>query len=473
MAKKKSNKLWYILGGIMVLLVIGAVFAKKAGWNEDEGEDVTTSKVKKRTIVQKVNATGKIYPEIEVKLSPDVSGEIINLYVDEGDSIVEGQLLVKIKPDIYASVVERSSAAVSQAQASLANARARLTQVEAQLASNGLSFERSQQLYNEGVISKADYEQAEVSFKNATAELEATTQNVNGAEFSVESARASLKESKDNLNKTTIYAPMSGIISALNVEKGERVVGTTQMAGTEMLRIADLSNMEARVEVSENDIIRIAIGDTCEIEADAYLDRTFYGVVSKIANSANMNLGGSDQVTNFEVKVRLLPSSYKDLIEEQSGQYPFRPGMSATVEIITETKDGVLTVPIQSVTSRDLEKLKKDEEQSSKGKDKDEEEVDEEVEEIDEDEDEDEDIVQADEELKEVVFLYNDLGEVNVAVVTTGIQDENYIEILEGLEEKSQVIDGPYTTISRKLKEGTKVNKVSKKELYSKNEKKK
>jgi len=444
--KKKPTK-WILIGVgvIIVFLIVG----KKANWfGSDSVHKVSTETVEKRTISEVVTASGKIQPEMEIKLSPDVSGEIVELVVREGDSVKKGDFLLKIKPDIYESALERTIAAGNSANANLINSRARLEQVNAQFTQTELSYNRNKALYDEGVISQAEYENAQASYDMAVADVKAAEASVNAATYSVMSSQATIKEANENLKKTSVYAPMDGTISLLNVEIGERVVGTEMMAGTEMMRIANLNVMEVIVDVNENDIVKIKLNDSDDIEVDAYLKRKFKGVVTEIANSATTSGLSVDQVTNFKVKIRILPESYSDLIEE-GNPYPFRPGMSATVDINTKTEYNVLSVPLPAVTTRidsasNAANLAKE----------------------NSDENEDTD----NEELDEVVFVYKD-GEISKRVVKTGIQDSYYIQIMDGLKEGEEVVTAPYSLISKILKDGMKVEKVSIEELYKTDEK--
>lgn len=444
--KKKPTK-WILIGVgvIIVFLIVG----KKANWfGSDSVHKVSTETVEKRTISEVVTASGKIQPEMEIKLSPDVSGEIVELVVREGDSVKKGDFLLKIKPDIYESALERTIAAGNSANANLINSRARLEQVNAQFTQTELSYNRNKALYDEGVISQAEYENAQASYDMAVADVKAAEASVNAATYSVMSSQATIKEANENLKKTSVYAPMDGTISLLNVEIGERVVGTEMMAGTEMMRIANLNVMEVIVDVNENDIVKIKLNDSADIEVDAYLKRKFKGVVTEIANSATTSGLSVDQVTNFKVKIRILPESYSDLIEE-GNPYPFRPGMSATVDINTKTEYNVLSVPLPAVTTRidsasNAANLAKE----------------------NSDENEDTD----NEELDEVVFVYKD-GEISKRVVKTGIQDSYYIQIMDGLKEGEEVVTAPYSLISKILKDGMKVEKVSIEELYKTDEK--
>ena len=432
----KSNKLLRILLIATVILIVFAVIGKKAGWFGGKVEiKVAAENPELRTITEIVTASGKIQPEIEVKISPDVSGEIVELYIKEGDDVSKGDLLLKIKPDIYLSAVDRARAAVNSAKANQANNEAFLEQIKAKYTQTKNSYERSKVLWEQETISKADYESALSSYEMVNAELEAAKKSIESAKFSVQSAEASLSEAGENLRKTTIYAPMSGTISMLNVEKGERVVGTMQMAGTEMLRIANLNRMEVKVDVNENDIVKVKLKDTALIEIDAYLGETFKGVVTEIANSANVSGMTTDQVTSFVVKVLLIKQSYKHLITNNNPN-PFRPGMSASVDIQTNTKTNILTIPIQCVTTRadSIEKIN-------------------------------EIVVDTEEELKEVVFVVSNDSAI-LQAVKTGIQDNKYIEISEGITEENKVVTAPYSAISRRLKNGSIVKIVDKDELF-------
>lgn len=437
MANKRKPLLIY--GGIaLAVLLVILVAGKKAGWfGADNLEKVSVEKASLRTIVETVSASGKIQPEVEVKISPDVSGEIIALYVKEGDKVKKGQLLVKIRPDVYESYLDRATASLNNSKANLANSEARFVQAEQ-------AYKRNTKLHNDKVISDADYEQIKSAYMVAKADVEA-------ARFNIKSAEASVKEAKDNLFKTTIFAPVDGTVSKLNVEEGERVVGTTQMSGTEMMRIANLNSMEVNVDVNENDINRLSLGDTATIEIDAFIDKKFKGIVSEIANSANVVGSSADQVTNFSVKIRVLPESYADLVKDKNQVSPFRPGLSATVDIQTEKITNVLTVPIQSVTTRDdttdmdkspaLKMVKKKEDKSEqKAKTE-------------------------STEFFEFVFVVES-GKVKMQLVKTGIQDDQYIQILSGLKEGQEVVNAPYLAISKKLKNGSLVKVVKEDELF-------
>ncbi len=464
---KRSNKKLIIGLSIALLVLVGIVVWKGKG--NDKSESVTTEKVQKRTIKEMVAASGKVFPEAEVKISSDVSGEVVELFIVEGDSVTKGQLLARINPDAYQSQVERGAANVNTSKAQLANsrasiegARAQREQLEAQLTNAQAIFKRNTTLHQEGVISDADYEasqatlrQLEANIRASDANFKSSQESAKGAEFGVQSAAAALKELQTSLKKTSIYAPTSGIVSKLNIKKGERVLGTIQMAGTEILRIANLNSMEVQVEVSESDIPRVAIGNLVEIDVDAYPSRKFEGKVYQIANSAANTATAtaaltSDQVTNFVVKIRILQSSYADLIGSQAKKiYPFRPGMSASVEINTNKLDGILSVPIQAVTTRDDDAKKT----ADKAKEKEEDELKSSAEQ------KSEKSASADnKKVKELVFVCS-ADTVKIVEVTTGIQDDSYIQIKTGLQEGEEIVAGPYTAVSLRLKSGTKITK--------------
>lgn len=415
----KNNTLLKILIPVTVVLLIVAVIGKKQGWfGKAVVVKVAVEDAAMRPITETITANGKIQPEKEVKITPDVPGEIVELNVKEGDIVVKGQLLCRIKPDIYISQRDRSMAAIN-------SARARLSQSEAQFIQAELAYKRNKQLYDEKTISQSEFEQAEAQYKVAKAEVDA-------ARFSVLSAEASMKEAEENLIKTSIYAPISGTVSMLLVELGERVVGTSMMTGTEMMRVADLSRMEARVEVNENDITRVKTGDTAIVSIDAYMDEKFKGVVTAVANSAKTTGVSADQVTNFDVRIFILPESYRHLIEEDKPS-PLRPGMSASVDIRTVTKAAVLAVPIQSVTTRTDTTLAQ--------------------------------VNPAAGDIRTLVFTTD--GKYAFAKdVKTGIQDNNYIEIVSGINEGDKVITAPFSAISKKLSDSTLVEIVKKEDLY-------
>lgn len=459
----KNNKILILLVVVVVVLLAVVLIGKKQGWlGGSAATKVAVEEVAKRNIVEKVSASGKIQSESEVIISPDVSGEIMELPVKEGDRVQAGQLLVKIDPDIQQSNVERLEAALNTSKANLANAQSRLAQSQARLTNSTANFDRIQQLFEEKVVSQSEYDAALSEFNVAQSDVEASQQSVEASRFQVKSAQAALKEAEKSLTRTEIYSPVNGTISKLNFEKGERVVGTSQMQGSEIMTIADLNEMEVVVEVNENDIIRVGYNDTCDIEVDAYLDRTFAGIVTNIANSAKSDGMGTDQITNFEVKVRILRSSYTNLSnEKQPDQSPFRPGMSATVDIRTRSVRNVLSVPIQAVTTRTKSEL---EEQVSDQKTKERAERNDAAESSDED-DEKIDRPAPDEDAIELVFVV-DGGKAIVKQVKTGIQDNEFIEIVSGVEENDKVVTAPYRAISKKLTPGDDVQAVSKDELY-------
>lgn len=453
--KKKSGKwiIWALIALLVILIGVAAIKARQ----KPKGEPVETDKVALREIREIVSASGKIFPEKEVKISSDVSGEVVELYVEEGDSVKAGQVLARIDPEAYISAVERANAAVSgsksdyaRAKSSIETSLAQLEQTKAQVENTRRIHERNKKLMADGVISAQDFEnsesnlaQLEANLRSAEAGYRAAKQAAESAEYNVASAEASLKEIKTSLSRTTITAPTSGIISQLNVEQGERVVGTIQMTGTEMMRIANFNSMEVQVEVSENDILRVSVGDTASIEVDAYLDQKFKGVVTEMASSAANTSGvaqalTSDQVTNFIVKIRILPESYTSLSDKKM---PFRPGMSATVDINTNTEYNVVTIPIQAVTTREREMKNGDSTKVAAEKT----------------------AISTEKEIDEVVFVY-EADTARMVKVVTGIQDNEFIQIKNGLEVGQEVITGPYSTVSRKLKNGLHLTRKEKKD---------
>lgn len=424
---KKKNKLLPIAILLLVLIVVFLVVGKKAGWiGKDLTVNVLAQKAEARTITEQITANGKIQPKTEVKISPDVSGEIIELYVEEGNQVKPGDPLMVIKPDIYISALNRAEAALN-------SARARQAQAEAQLIERQLAFKRAEQLFSTQTIPQSDFETAQAGFKVAESEVKA-------AQFSVKSAEATVAEAREQLTKTRVFAPIAGTISRLNVEKGERVVGTNMYAGTETMVIADLDKMEVRVEVNENDIVKVSLGDTSLVQVDAYLNRKFKGVVTEIANSANTTGVTTDQVTNFEVRILLLQNSYADLIDSVRQKfYPFRPGMSATVDILTQTRTGVVTVPVQAVTTRIKEKGKNENPSAE--------------------------VIAGQEEKEEVIFRITD-GRARKIPVKSGIQDKSFIEITEGITAGDEIITGPFNVVSRTLNDSMLVKIVTEEELF-------
>jgi HlyD family secretion protein len=433
---------------IWILLVVAAIAAgvaiggKKMGWfGQEDKTEVEIAAVKQADITEKVSASGKVQPEVEVKISADVSGEIIELAVKEGDSVKKGQLLFRIRPDNYQSLLDRARASVNTAKASLSQSKATLAQSNARFIRLKLDHERNRKLYEQKVISEADWENSKANFEVAENELQAAQSNVESARFGIENAEATLKDAAENLRKTTVYAPMGGIVSRLNVEQGERVVGTAQMSGTEVLRIANLRNMEVEVEVNENDIVRIVLGDSAEIEVDSYsyLRRKFKGVVTSIANSA-VETANAETVTEFKVDVRIDPASYQDLVAKNPGTFPFRPGMTASLEILTDHRDNVLAIPLSAVASRSLNK-------DGKKKDK---RAPEEKTEAEKRREENS------QEKAEVVFVFAN-QKVEMRKVKTGIADFEQVEVLEGLKEGEKIVTGPFTAITKNLEDGDEV----------------
>lgn len=430
-----------------MLLIIFAVVGKSAGWiGKEEGIKISVAKAERKTIIETVSANGKIQPEVEVKISSDVSGEITEMYIKEGDSVLAGRLLARIDPELYQSALDRAEANLNSSKASLANAKARLLQSEAKYTEVEQQYSRNKKMHDQKLISDGEFQTSQSTYTSAKADIEAAKQTVIGAEFTVKTQVAGLKEAQKNLSRTEIFAPVSGIVSKLNVEKGERVVGTSQMAGTEMMRIANLNDMEVSVDVNENDIVKVSIGDTCEVEVDAYNNRKFKGMVTEIANSATTSTATtSDQVTNFIVKIRILRSSYEDLAKAFGNKRAvFRPGMSASVEVQTERVENILVLPIEAVTTRgknDLDTIQKQTSRHSAKAEKSKEEI-------------------------EVVFICGSNNKLSIRQVTTGIQDDKFIYIREGISENEEVASGPYSAVSRTLKNGDLVQKVSKDELF-------
>lgn len=416
-----------IFGVIIVLMVLSS---KGVFGSREELKEVEVAKVDEITIIETVSATGKIQPEIEVKVSSQVSGEIIALPVKEGQIVKKGDLLVKINPDIYTSGLNRTVSNYAGTKAGLSQADASFKEAQA-------SYERSKSLFEKGIISRADWDKAIAAFEVAKA-------NKQSAYYNVQSANASVVEAKDNLGRTTIYAPADGTISVLNVELGEKILGTQQMAGTELLRVANLNNMEVEVDVNENDIVKVNIGDETNIQVDAYLKKEFKGVVTSISNSASTGTT-ADQVTNFKVKVRILKESYQDLLEGKPATYsPFRPGMTATVDIITKRKEKIIGVPISAVVVKSDTLPKSildvpDEDEAAKT----------------------EKVKSKSDKKLECVFV-KVKDKARIRVVKTGIQDDTNIEILTGLKKGDEVIIGPYNTVSKDLNSGDKVKLKSK-----------
>lgn len=431
------KRIYWIALIVVVVLIIIAIVGKQTGMiGGGKHTKVSVTEVIRGNVTETVTASGKIFPSLEVKISPDVAGEIIELYVKEGDSVYAGMELARIKPDNYIAVLDQAAAALNTAKANHLNALAQLTQMQVQFENAQKNYNRNKTLFDQKVIAASDFDLIDTQFKTALSNYNGMQQQVDAAKFGVESAHASLKRARDDLSKTTIIAPVGGIISRMNVERGERVVATFQMAGTEMFRISNLFEMEARVEVSENDVLRVSLGDTAEITVDAYNNKTFRGVVTQIANSANTSVPGvsADQVTNFTVKISMLPETYADMIDPQNKKFPLLPGMSCAVDIRTRKVKDVLMVPLQSVTSQ----VGSDSSDNKRA--------------------------------KPVVFVLNGTDKVSAIQVTTGVYDDEFIEIKTGLTEKQKVVDAPYSAISKILKDGMNVQVVNKDELFKETE---
>ena len=449
------KKKWIIIISVVViaLLVVLVILKKQGVLGEEKLTKVTVEEVSLRTIIETVTANGKIQPEKDIKVSPFIGGEVVELTVKEGDQVVSGQLLAKIDPEAYQTAYTRSEAALNSQKASVANAKAGLSQANAEFVQSKLDYDRNEKLWKNEVISNADFEKIKANFQVSKSRVTAAEENLKSAQYQVKSSEASLKEAKENLTRTAVFAPQDGTVSKLGVEKGERVQGASQFsAGTELMRIANLNNMEVHVEVNENDIVRVGIGDTCIIEVDAYLKEKFKGLVTEIATSANTQGTSADQVTNFDVKILMLSDSYKSLSNNKPAEFsPFRPGMSASVDIQTNVKIDVPCIEIAAVTTRDdttgrsqtsYEKRKKEKEKTANTVKK---------------------------EIKEYVFIYED-GIAVMHEVKTGVQDNKYIEIESGLSEGDLAITGPYAAVSKKLKNRDKVEKTSKEEVFTNNE---
>ena len=451
-----------ILGILIAVLIVVKLIAGKG----DAGVKVSTEKAAKRTIIETVNATGKIYPEVEVKISPDISGQITELNVQEGDSVKKGQVLARIYADIYATQRDQAAAAVNQQQAMTANSQSQLDALKATMDQAERTYNRQKQLLDDKVISKAEFEQAESAYLSAKANYNAAIEAIKGNKASILSAQANLARANKDLSRTTLTAPMNGVISSLSVKNGERVAGNSFALGTEMMRVADMTVMEARVNVGENDIVKVNIGDSADVEVDAYNNRKFKGIVTQIAASTATSTSGvasstSNDVTNYEVRIRLDRSSYVDLIDPKNPKkFVFRPGMNASADIKTKRHDDVLSVPINSVAARvkgsdkSVEDKKKEDKKNKPNDDQD-------------NQDNNSTAVNSD-ELEEVVFILQKDGKVKKTVVNTGIQDINYIEILSGLNAGDEIVTGPYNAVSKTLKDGNKVKVVPKDKLFEK-----
>lgn len=448
----KKLKWFLIIAAVLAVLFL----VMKGMGGGDKAEKVAVEKAANRTIVESVNASGKIYPEVEVKISPDISGQITELNVEEGDTVKKGQVLARIYADIYALQRDEAASRVNQTEATVDNSKAALESLRANLDMAKQTYDRNKALFDQKVISKAELEQYESTLRSAQANYNAAQQNIKSLQASVQSTKTELSKANKDLSRTTIVAPMDGVISSLKVKKGESVAGSTFNVGTEMMTVADMSGLEVRVDVGENDIVKIQIGDSADVEVDAYNNRKFKGVVTKIASSTKTSsLTSSNDVTNYEVRIRIDRESYKDLTNLT---FPFRPGMNASADIKTKRVDNVLAVPMTAVNARvkgsdkSMEDKKK-EENESKGK---------------EANDMDAATAESGDELEEVVYVLQKDETVKKVVVKTGIQDINYIQILSGLKPGEEVVIGPYNAISKKLKTGMKVKVVPKDKLFEK-----
>jgi HlyD family secretion protein len=448
---------WILIGvgGLVAILFI----AKAMGNKDTGGTKVSTEKVQKRTIIETVNASGKIYPELEVKISPDISGEVVELNVEEGDSVKRGQVLARIYADIYALQRDEAASRVSQSQATVGNSTAALDALKATMDQAQQAYDRNKKLFDDKIISKSEFESYETNLRLAKANYNAAQQNIRALQAGVQTAQTGLSSANKNLGRTTLVAPMNGVISSLIVKKGERVAGNSFNIGTEMMRVADMAVLELRVDVGENDIVKVNIGDSADIEVDAYNNRKFKGIVTQIASSTkngSLTSQVSNDVTNYEVRIRLNPDSYKDLVDPvHPKKFPFRPGMNASADIKTRRIDNVLSVPITSVNARvkgsdKTAEDKKKEDDKRKG----------------DDAANDQTETSNTDELEEIAFVLQPDGKVKKVVVKSGIQDINYIEIVSGLKAGDEVVTGPYNAISKTLKDGAKVKVVPKDKLF-------
>jgi len=447
-----NKKVIWISVAVVAVIVLLVVLKNAGVIGKVEGTEVTTEKVQLRTITESVNASGKVYPEVEVKVSPDISGEIVNLYVEEGDKVTKGQVLAKIYADIYSSQRDQVTASVNQVKAQYENVKAALSGLKTAYDNSKATNDRYKKLFADKIVSRSEYEQTEQAFRSAESSYNSAKESIKSGEAQIQGVRAQLARAEKDLARTIITCPMDGIISLMNVKKGERVVGTAQMTGTEMMRVADMKSIEVRVDVGENDITKVKLGDTALVEVDAYNNRKFKGIVYKIANpitsTANTSVS-SAEVANYKVHIRLLTDSYTDLVKDNN-IFPFRPGMTASADIQTKSKVNVVTVPLNAVTTRDKEGEGKDTKVGAGKPD---------------DKPADNGNASKEEELSEVVFVLGKDNKVKMVKVKTDIQDLNYIEII-GLKVGEEVITGPYSIVSKTLKEGTLVKVVTKEKLF-------
>jgi HlyD family secretion protein len=445
-----------VLGALILVAFVGKLLSGSSG----DAVKVTAELAKRTTIIETVTAPGKVYPEVEVKISPDISGEVTELYVEEGDSVKKGQVLARIYADIYSSQRDEARARVVQSQATVANSQAALDALKAQMNQAKTVYDRNKELFDQKVISRSELEQYETEMRATQSQYNAAMQNIRSLQAGTQSTRTSLDMANKNLSRTTLTAPMDGVISSLSIKKGERVAGNSFNVGTEMMRVANMSSMEVRVDVGENDIVKVNFNDSVDVEVEAYNNRKFKGVVTQIASSTTKSSGGassSSDVTNYEVRIRLDPSSYADLIDPSNPKkFPFRPGMNASADIKTKRKDNVTSVPISAVAARvkgsdkNLEDQKKEKRQNQ------------------DDANDDNSTIVSGDDLEEVVFVIDKENKVQKRTVTTGIQDINNIEVLTGLQAGEQVVTGPFEPVNKTLKTGSKVKIVSKEELFKK-----
>ena len=443
-----NKKIIWIGAGFVIVIALLIGLKKGGVIGKEEGIAVTSEAVQLRTITESVNASGKVYPEIEVKVSPDISGEIVNLFVEEGDRVTKGQVLAKIYADIYSSQRDQVTASVNQVRAQYENVKAGLSGLKTVYENTKATNERFKKLYSDKIVSRAEYEQTEQSYRSAESNYNSAKESIKSGEAQIQGVRAQLARAEKDLARTIITCPMDGIVSLMNVKKGERVVGTAQMTGTEMMRVADMKSIEVRVDVGENDITKVKLGDTALVEVDAYNNRKFKGVVYKIANpiTATSGVSSSAEVANYKVHIRLIPEEYADLAKDNN-IFPFRPGMTASADIQTKSKRNVVTVPLNAVTTRDAKGEGKNTEvtKSNASTEK--------------------APTTIDEDVSEVVFVLQKDNKVKMVKVKTDIQDLNFIEV-SGVKVGDKIITGPYSTVSKTLKEGSLVNVVTKEKLF-------
>lgn len=451
----KKKIIWIVV--ILIVLILVIVGLKGAGvLGKDEGIKVASEKVITRTIIETVNASGKVYPELEVKVSPDISGEIVDLQVQEGDSVHRGQVLAKIYADIYSTQRNQAASEVERQQAMLANSKAQLSSLQSALDLAKRTYDRQKQLLADKVISAAEFEQAENSYRSAQSNYTAAQETIRSAQAAISSSQANLERANKDLSRTAVLAPMDGVVSLLSVKAGERVVGSNMMAGTEMMRIADMSVIEVQVDVSENDIPKVSLDDSALVEIEAYGSRKFKGLVSKIASSSTTAgasaAASSNDVTNYKVHIRLLRDSYKDLIDpKRPRSFPFRPGMNASADIQTNTVENVLATAINAVATREpgTDKVVDNKKNTTQEEGM---------------QEQTKNTLAGD--LDEVVFVLQPNGTVKKMKVKTGVQDINHIEIREGLKGGEEVIIAPYNVVSKTLKDGMKVKVVPQDQLF-------